>query len=167
VGPPKVDSNVRNLEPSVGDDAARLKALVQEFARNFGLLVTKQTPCGFPLSPSHAHCLMILLQREREGLQTSQTELGARLTIDKSNIARLSRRLETSGHATQAPDPEDGRGRLLRLTTKGKRMAEKLEVASDQRFGRVLAAIPASKQPALFASLSLLIEAVRCLDEAG
>jgi len=155
------------ISSSQTNEVARLKSLVQEFARNFGLLVTKQTPCGFPLSPSHAHCLMLLLEREKRGLQTSQSEIGGRLTIDKSNIARLCSKLEQDGHATQQRDPEDGRGRLVELTAKGRRMAERLEMASDQRFARVLGAVPSAQRAQLLASLSVLIEAVRVLDGAG
>lgn len=154
-------------QPPKPDDTARLKRMVQEFARNFGLLVTKQTPCGFPVSPSYAHCLMLLLEREKQELQTSQSEIGDRLTIDKSNIARLCSKLEKEGHATQTRDPEDGRGRLVALTAKGRRMAERLEAASDQRFARVLEAVPAAQRPQLLASLTLLNEAVRVLDGAG
>jgi DNA-binding MarR family transcriptional regulator len=145
-------------------DVARLKALVQSFANNFGLLVTKQTPCGLPISPSHAHCLMVLLQRDRDGLETSQSDLAERLGIDKSNVARLCGRLQSDGHATQVRAPDDGRGRIVSLTLKGRRMAERLELASDERFRQILKAIaPAAREPVL-ASLESLIEAVRVLD---
>ncbi|MDF3067800.1 MAG: transcriptional regulator, MarR family [Polyangiaceae bacterium] len=148
------------------EDVARLKRAVQEFTRSFGLLVTKQTPCGLPVSPSYAHCLMLLLERERQALQTSQSEIGEQLTIDKSNIARLCRKLEKAGHASQQRDPDDGRGRLVELTGKGRRMAERLEAASDERFLRVLEAVPTAQRPQLLASLTLLIEAVGALDGA-
>ena len=145
-------------------EVARLKFLVQSFASKFGLLVTKQTPCGLPISTSHAHCLMVLRQRDRDGIETSQSDLAERLGIDKSNVARLCRKLQSDGHATQARAPADGRGRIVSLTVKGRRMAERLELASDDRFSRILGAIaPAARKPVL-ASLQSLIEAVRVLD---
>jgi DNA-binding MarR family transcriptional regulator len=147
------------------DDAVRLKALVQQFSRNFGLLVTKRTPCGFPISPSHAHSLMILRERERDKFVTSQTELGARLTIDKSSITRLCRKLESSGHATQTRSPSDGRGRIVRLTAEGRRLAERLEIASQERFARVLSAVSPGKRSMLLSSLEELVSAVSALDE--
>jgi DNA-binding MarR family transcriptional regulator len=147
------------------EEVRRLKSLVQDFTRSFGLLVTKQTPCGFPLSPSHAHGLMLLLERERQGALTSQAEIGGRLTIDKSNIARLCTKLEKAGHATQQRDPEDGRGRLVALTAKGRRLAERLEAASDERFARVLAAVPSAKRAQLFSSLATLTDAIRALEQ--
>ncbi len=159
--------SVSSLQLPKSEDVARLKRSVQEFARNFGLLVTKQTPCGFPLSPSYAHCLMLLLEREKQSLSTSQTEIGGRLTIDKSNIARLCSKMEEAGHATQERDPEDGRGRIVALTEKGRRMAERLETASELRFAQVFAAVPPSKRAQLLTSLTVLIEAVKVLDGAG
>ena len=146
-------------------DVARLKSLIQSFARSFGLLVTRQTPCGLPISPSHAHCLMVLLERERAGLETSQFELGDRLSIDKSNVARLCGKLHQDGHAVQTRSPSDGRGRLIRLTLKGKRMAERLETASDERFRRILKAVAPDERGPLLTSLETLTAALRLLDE--
>jgi hypothetical protein len=45
-------------------------------------------------------------------------------------------------------------------------MAERLEAASDERFLRVLEAVPTAQRPQLLASLTLLIEAVGALDGA-
>lgn len=145
-------------------DVARLKLLIQTFVRNFGLLVTKQTPCGQPISPSHAHCLMVLLAREREGGETTQSDLGEQLSIDKSNIARLCSKLQRDGHATQARSPTDGRGRVVSLTVKGRRMAQRLEEASDERFRKILKAVPAGSRESMLASLRTLVLAVGVLD---
>ena len=154
----------RVRETPVDSDVGRLKFLVQGFASTFGLLVTKQTPCGLPISPSHAHCLMVLLERDREAVETTQSDLGERLGINKSNVARLCSKLQRDGHALQVRSPDDGRERVVSLTAKGRRMGERLEVASDERFGRILKAVaPAARQPVL-ASLATLIEAVRVLD---
>ena len=150
-------------EPSE-EDVERLKAQVQGFIRSFGLLVTKQTPCGQPVSPSYAHCLMVLLERGAAATDTSQRELCACLGIDKSNVARLCSRLASSGHATQRPDPADGRGRLLRLTVSGRRMAERIEFASQGRFQRVARAVPSGKRAVVLEALGVLTAAVQTLD---
>jgi DNA-binding MarR family transcriptional regulator len=135
--------------------------LVQEFVRSFGLLITKQTPCGHPLSPSHAHALMVLLEREGEG--TTQSSLGAQLGIDKSNVARLCARMHDEGHIVQEVSAEDARGRTLELTAKGKRMAEQLKGASLARFQRVLHGVPLAKRRQLLDSLQLLNASVALL----
>jgi DNA-binding MarR family transcriptional regulator len=141
-------------------DAEHLRALVQEFVRRFGLLVTRQTPCGFPISPSHAHALMLLLRRTREGQPTFQSDLAATLGIDKSNIARLCERMAGAGHATQSVPPADGRSRLVALTAKGTRLAQQIDQGSRDRFSAVAARIPARKRRAVMSALTDLNAAV-------
>ncbi len=147
------------------EDVAELQRQVQSFVRSFGLLVTKETPCGHPVSPSYAHALMVLLEREGAQLATSQSDLGARLGIDKSNVARLCERLHAQAHAVQARSTEDGRSRQLKLTAKGRRMAEQIAGASFERFQRVAKGVPPNKRAALLESLSALNAAVERLKE--
>ena len=150
----------------VGDsEAQQLQTSVQAFVRSFGLLVTKQTPCGQPVSPSHAHALMILLDRERLGLSTSQSHLAQRLGLDKSNVARVCARLQAEEHAKQEVAPDDARSRRLELTQRGRRMATNIQAASLDRFRRIVAAVPGGKRKALLESLELLRAAVATLQE--
>lgn len=146
-------------------DADLLREQLQRFVRSFGLLVTRQTPCGQPVSPSYAHALMVLLERDIAGAPTTQTDLGAALGIDKSNVARLCSRLEDAGHAEQSPAPDDARIRLVSLTARGKRMAERITEASRDRFGRITAALPRSERRTVLDSLALLNDAVETLRE--
>ena len=95
------------------DDAERLRTLVQTFVRRFGLLLGDHTPCGQPISVSHAHALMLLASRSEA---TSQSELGRLLGIDKSNVTRLCSRMEKLGHVRQSRAPTDRRSRLVRIT---------------------------------------------------
>jgi len=141
-------------------DVEDLRAHVQEFVRRFGLLVTRETPCGFPVSPSYAHALMLLLRRGAEGLTTLQTDLAARLGIDKSNVARLCERMVDAGHAVQTVPPTDGRSRLVALTAKGTRLAQRIEQGSRDRFSAVTIKIPAGKRRAVIAALADLNAAV-------
>lgn len=150
-------------KPRSATESERLRALVQTFVRRFGLLVTKETPCGQPVSPSYAHALMVLLERERQKDETTQAELGARLGIDKSNVTRLCGRLEALGHGTQARAPGDGRSRIVTLTPAGQRLALRIEAASAARFGQVVAAVPREKRAMLFESLALLNQALASL----
>ncbi|HKY36752.1 MAG TPA: MarR family winged helix-turn-helix transcriptional regulator [Polyangiaceae bacterium] len=146
--------------------ARALQVSVQAFVRSFGLLVTKQTPCGQPLTPSHAHALLVLLEREERGITTRQSELANRLGLDKSSIARLCERLEADAHAAQHPAPDDGRSRLLELTPRGRRMASTIQAASLARFRRVAEGVPPTKRQALLESLRLLTAAVQALGAA-
>lgn len=145
--------------------ARELQTSIQGFIRSFGLLVTKQTPCGQPVSPSIAHALMALLDREEADVVTYQHELAELLGLDRSSIARLCSRLEVEGRLTQEPAPDDARTRLLRLTGSGQRMAGNIRTASLERFTRIVEAIPASKRQPLLESLKVLTAAVQTLEE--
>jgi DNA-binding MarR family transcriptional regulator len=146
--------------PAADQDVEALRALVQEFVRRFGLLVTRQTPCGFPVSPSYAHALMLLLRRTNEGSPSVQSDLAAGLGIDKSNVARLCERMVDAGHAVQSVPANDGRSRLVKLTAKGTRVAQRIEQGSRDRFTRVVSALPAGKRHGVIAALSDLNAAV-------
>lgn len=144
--------------PHPGD---ALRDSIQRFVRSFGLLNGDQTPCGVPLSPSHAHALMALLDRERRGESTTQQELVKVLVVDKSNVTRLCAKMLEAGHVAQQPSPDDGRAWLVSLTTKGRRLAERVEDASRARFDRVLAALPSgAARAAVLRSLDLLNDAL-------
>jgi putative acetyltransferase len=146
-------------------EARELQLSVQGFVRTFGLLVTKQTPCGQPVSPSYAHALMLLLEREGAGLSTLQSRLAEELGLDKSSIARLCFRLEADERITQKPGPQDGRSRQLELTASGRKLATNIHAASLQRFTRVLQAIPSAKRRGVLGALALLTQAVAGLEE--
>lgn len=136
---------------------------MQTFVRTFGLLVTKQTPCGQPVSPSYAHALMLLLDRDSAGLMTTQSELADGLGLDKSSITRLCARLEADARVNQLRGAEDGRSRQLQLTARGRKQATGIHAASQVRFRRVLEAIPAAERQVVLGSLQLLTQAVATL----
>lgn len=149
-----------------GSDALELQTAVQTFVRTFGLLVTKETPCGQPVSPSYAHALMILLARESAGLTTTQSDLANELFLDKSSVTRLCARLEGDERVTQQRGEEDGRSRELALTLRGRKMASNIHAASLERFRRVLDAIPKEKRRSVIGSLAILTTAVSSLGES-
>jgi len=147
------------------DVARELQVSVQAFVRSFGLLVTKQTPCGQAISPSIAHALMALLERQRAGSSTFQHELSELLALDRSSVQRLCARLEADGRIKQEPAPDDARSRRIELTASGQRMAANIQAASLRRFTRIVAAIPASKRRPLLDALQVLTAAVLTLED--
>ncbi len=138
------------------DDAEHLRGLVQTFVRRFGLLLGDQTPCGQPISVSHAHALMLLSSHRNA---VSQLELGQLLCIDKSNVTRLCARMEKLGHIRQARSPRDGRSRLVQLTPAGRTLARGVQRSSRERFRQLLAQVPKPKR-------KLVLEGLAALDEA-
>jgi DNA-binding MarR family transcriptional regulator len=138
----------------------QLRQHVQRFVRKFGLLADDRTPCGAPLRAREAHCLMVLLERERLALPPCQNDLAAALGIDKSNVTRLVQALRRDGRIEQRPSDDDGRARILRLTQKGRRLAETIERASRARFETLLADIPAEDRQVVISALALLNDAI-------
>jgi DNA-binding MarR family transcriptional regulator len=145
----------REGEAGPREDGEALRALVQGFVRRFGILAGDRTPCGEPLPVSNAHALMFLLEHASRGTQTQQA-LGRALGIDKSNVARLCRKMEASGHLVQGRSALDGRARLLSLTEAGVRVARSVEEASRARFETVLAALPPGERAAVLGGLRAL-----------
>jgi DNA-binding MarR family transcriptional regulator len=163
VAPPRlqIQPNGDSLPHAGGDD---LRRLIQAFIRSLGLLSFDQTPCGQPLSVSHAHALMVLLEATRAGERLSQRELAQALGIDKSNVTRLCRRMESAGHLVQRRSADDGRVRLLSLTPAGNRLATNVERSSRDRFERLMSAIPPSQRADVLSSLACLNRALTTAD---
>jgi DNA-binding MarR family transcriptional regulator len=103
---------------------------------------------------------MLILGYERERRPVIQKDLAAELGIDKSNVTRLVQSLATAGRVERTPSDADGRARLLRLTAKGRRLAESIEAASHRRFDRLLAAIAPTQREAVISALAHLNDAV-------
>ena len=136
--------------------ADELRRLMQRLVRRFGSLATDSTPCGKPMSMVQAHALMIL---RAEG-EVSQQALGAALSIDKSNVARLCAKLVEDGHVHQRACEVDGRSRRVSLTARGQRLAGEVEASSGARFGALLAALPARRRAHVIEALQDLVDAL-------
>lgn len=168
---PKRKPDHPSAPPSVASGSGdALRTSIQRFVRSFGILSSAQTPCGVPLPPSHAHALMALLERERRAESSTQQDLVKVLGVDKSNVTRLCAKMVEAGHLVQEPSPEDGRAWRVSLTSKGLRVAERVEDASRTRFDRLLAALPsAAARATVMQSLDLLNDAIaktRRMEEA-
>jgi len=132
--------------------------------RGFGLLREATTPCGQPVALSHAHALSVLLSRREVPGATRHKDLADALGLDKSSVARLCRRMEAAGHVRQTAAEGDGRARDVTLTTKGVRLAEAIEAASQERFRRVLRSIPHAERLRVLTALDSLNAAIASLE---
>jgi DNA-binding MarR family transcriptional regulator len=150
----------RNGSNDGSADGDSLRRLVHTFVRSIGLLSADRTPCGKPLAASHAHALMVLLEHSRGARRPTQQELGRALGIDKSNVARLCRKMEQTGHLTQERCPDDGRARLLSLTDRGTRAGRNVERSSRARFHDLIAAVPPRSRASVLSALAALNEAL-------
>jgi DNA-binding MarR family transcriptional regulator len=134
------------------------RGLMQEFIRRFGLLSADRTPCGKPLASSDAHALMLLLDAGDEGMLSSL--LAARLGIDKSTASRVVARLTEAGHIEAAPSTDDARAKPIRLTKKGVRVATEVQLASRDRFARLLDNVAPRRRRDVVTALHELVSAL-------
>ncbi|MEP6863191.1 MAG: MarR family winged helix-turn-helix transcriptional regulator [Deltaproteobacteria bacterium] len=134
------------------------RALMQALIRGFGLLAADRTPCGKPLASSDAHALMLLLDAGEDGVLSSV--LATRLGIDKSTASRVVARLTEVGHVAAAPGTDDARAKPIRLTKKGVRVATEVQLASQDRFARLLENVSPRRRRDVVTALQELVSAL-------
>ena len=128
--------------------------------RALGLLRPDTTPCGQPLSLTHAHTISEL---HADG-PLSQRELGVRLRLQKSTVSRLVDELERDGTVERRPNPADRRSVLIALSPAGRGKAERLRAAQTELFARLLADTSTDDRRQLAGLLDRLARAARALD---
>lgn len=138
--------------PAIDQLEEQMTALI----RAFGLHRTDVTPCGQPFSVSEAHAL---LELERNG-GLSQTELAARLRLDKSTVSRLVRRMEGKGWFLRGRTDSDNRVVVLRLSPQGQAIVRRLAAARQEKFTRILAHMSPPDQAAIVDALRALVRAI-------
>ena len=115
-------------------DARRLRDAVRHLMVAHAVFEESRRPCGTELTTMQAYALLELLQHETP---MTVSDLAAKLAIDRTNVSRLCARMEAAGELDRAPHPEDGRARALRLTARGKKLAQRVDDASARHFQRV------------------------------
>lgn len=88
-----------------------------------------------------------------KGGSESPARLAEALQVTKGAVTALLKRLEARGLLAQAPDPRDGRAKIVTLTPDGRRSRDEAIAALDPLLETFLAAFP---EPDLAAALPLL-----------
>jgi DNA-binding MarR family transcriptional regulator len=146
------------MKPSA---SLELRNAVREFVRAFGLLSTNNTPCGVPMHVSEAHALMELKARHERNEPPTLADLRNTLQIDKSNISRLCKRLQSKGLVHCHPCDVDGRAKRIVLTDEGFQLATLVDDASLRRFSELVAALPDSASISIVKSVESLTRAIQ------
>ena len=79
------------------------------------------------------------LARLRERGELSQNRLGRLTAMDPATIQGVTRRLYGRGYIERAPDPNDRRRMVLKLSAEGHTMVERLLDGIDEVSGQILA----------------------------
>lgn len=76
-----------------------------------------------PLGVTNGQFSLLAMLSAREARRMK--DVAAFLTMDRTTLTAAIKKLERDGLVAVKPDPEDGRGRLVALTAKGRRTLER------------------------------------------
>ncbi len=93
----------------------------------------------------------------------SPTAAGQHTAMDKVKISRASASLVARGLLRQTPDPQDGRGRLLRLTRKGSTLFADVAATARNIEANLMPSLTKSEWSALHKALGRLSEHAQSL----
>jgi len=86
------------------------------------------------------------------------TQLADRVGITKQSVNDLLGHLEQHGYLGRAPDPADGRARVIRLTPKGRRLEQTIYAEARATQLRIAEILGPGRFAQLHSSLELLTE---------
>ncbi len=133
-------------------DEQMLREQIQTFIRQFGLLEQEHTPCQYPLSPSQAHALQVLGQREQLPLY----QLALHLHLEKSTVSRLVNGLVEHAWVKRNINPENRREVLLRLTHAGRTVFEAVQASASTKYQAIWNRIPVDQRSQVLDVLATL-----------
>ena len=90
-----------------------------------------------------------------------------RTTLEKMQVSRAVTRLEEGGLLERQPDPEDGRGWVLRLKPQGRALYRKIVPVVEAREAFLLDALDAAERQVLDSVLAKVLERARLLSSQG
>lgn len=108
-----------HTEP-MNDSVQSIRKAARQLVRELHLLDGRVECCGLPLSQCH-----LIIELDRSG-ETTASELGEKLVLEKSTMSRLVKTLVRKGLICSACCEEDRRSRILCLTDEGREQAQKL-----------------------------------------
>jgi DNA-binding MarR family transcriptional regulator len=133
---------------------------LQVVARALGRLEREAARAAGDVTPQQAEALQLVA--ERSVLSTS--EFAQLLGIDPSTASRNLAGLERSGYVVRRRGADDGRQTDVRLTSRGKRMAESVSTQWTAACSLVLERVPRAERQRVAEALDAI---ARVLDGAG
>ena len=89
------------------------------------------------------------------------SELGTRVSLEKSWVSRAVEAMAARGLVTKAPNPQDARSWLVTLTADGERTVRELNQTLDDHAQQLLASLSERERAAVETSLLTLLKALR------
>ena len=135
---------------------ARFRETLTRLYQRFNALQRGEKRC-FGVTMSQCVTLELLQQ---EGRMTVR-ELAEGLGLDTSTVTRVVDVLVRDGLLRRARDElQDRRRVFVSLTSRGRRLAEKLEACADEYCERILMRIPRGRRADVLHALRVLVEAI-------
>jgi DNA-binding MarR family transcriptional regulator/GNAT superfamily N-acetyltransferase len=129
------------------DRVSAVRHFNRTFTRQIGVL--REGLLHTPYSLAEARILFELAQRN----DRTATELGRELGLDAGYLSRILTRLEQQGLISKVRSEGDGRQRLLRLTSEGKRTAALLDQRSRDEIAEMLNELSEENQQRLLKAM--------------
>ena len=107
-----------SIPPTLGDAGA----LVFSFFNEIGIIEQMSRTALERVLPDgmKAPHFGVLNHMARLGQDESPAELASAFQVSRPTMTNTIQRLEAKGYVTVAPNPNDGRGKIVRITPKGK-----------------------------------------------
>ncbi len=140
----------------------QLARVVQVCARGFGKLGRERARAA-AITPQQADALEVI---DGRGV-ISTGALALTLGIDPSTTSRNVTGLVRAGLITRKDNADDGRQTDIRLTPKGKRVAETLSGETLRAFDAVLDRVPRGERQRVTEALAILAQAVGGGEDGG
>ncbi len=137
------------------DEAARLRAVLLRLGRRL-----RAVDAGSGLTPAE---LSVLGAAVRSG-PIRPSELARCEGINPTTLSRLLARLVDDGALCRQDDPTDGRGALVSVTARGRRLHRQIRAARARALGEHIARLPTSQQRAISAALPALEALIELVD---
>lgn len=136
-------------------DSHRFARAAQSFARGLGRLGRLRARAG-DVTPQQAETLQLIAQRG----SVSTSSLALMLGIDPSTASRNLAGLERAGLISRKKGLDDGRQTDVRLTPRGRRVAEEVNASALDTLSRLMDRVPRADRQRATEVLELLARLV-------
>jgi len=120
------------------------------------LQLERSGKCCHGVTLSQCHTLDLLSKRGK----LTMNELSRQMGLAKSTMTRIVNNMVREGWIEQVNDPKDRRLVNVHLTQRGRRMAERLGLSSQEYVQRILRHIPSEKMPQVLESLQWIVKSI-------
>jgi DNA-binding MarR family transcriptional regulator len=133
-------------------DQERFARAVHQVARGLSRLGRARARAAGEITPQQAETLQIIAERGAVSTSSLATTLG----IDPSTASRNLAGLERAGYISRKKGADDGRQTDVRLTPRGKRVADSVASESHQSFVTLMDRVPRADRPRVMEALEAL-----------